>query len=177
VRAKPEKHKTPLGKKGQIDLVTRAAMRNLDEKTRRDFGNHLLRLMEKAEVNQSELAKRCFDTTVDSRGLTVSKGRDRISKYTRGIAFPDNATLAKLAKALNVTLQELVPPSVRTVMTAQRETFRVDFDCGIAGCGTVEINRMMTLEAIERIRRIIHEDDLKVDQLRELAARAEERKR
>lgn len=59
--------------------------------------------------SQSDLARRVWGETKDSRGYLVARNRDRVSMYESGKATPTLENLHQLAKALGVTAEELSP--------------------------------------------------------------------
>ena len=67
------------------------------ELTKQAFGAKLQELMWAREWNQSDLAR------------NANIGRDSVSKYIRGISLPDPKNLRRLAKALDIADDELMP--------------------------------------------------------------------
>lgn len=88
--------------------ITRTSLKNLDQKTRERFGRHLHRLMKNRGMAQGELADKAFGRDADNKVI----GRDRISKYLMGKTFPENESLALLAKGLEIEIIELVTPDI-----------------------------------------------------------------
>jgi len=62
--------------------------------------------------SQSDLAKKLWGTTLDSRGYTVARNRDRISAWEMGRAAPTPDNLLLLSEALGVSPVELAPDVV-----------------------------------------------------------------
>lgn len=58
-------------------------------------------------MNASEVARRVWGTTVDSRGRTVARNRDRIGHYLAGTSYPEPDNLEALAKAVDVSVEAL----------------------------------------------------------------------
>ena len=52
--------------------------------------------------NRSDLARRIWGTTKDSRGYQVAQNRDRIGVYLTGRAYPSMKTLWALGEVLEV---------------------------------------------------------------------------
>ena len=73
------------------------------------FRHRLYQLRRKAGWSQSEVARRIWGETVDGRGYTVAKNRDRISAYEGGRAEPTRENLEAIAELFGVTLAELAP--------------------------------------------------------------------
>jgi hypothetical protein len=87
------------------------SMALVDESVRRDFGRHLTELLAQQlpVMSPSDLARKIFGD--DDSGF--AKGRDLVSKYLRGLTFPNNKTLDAIAKALGLSKMDVLPPSYR----------------------------------------------------------------
>jgi transcriptional regulator with XRE-family HTH domain len=80
----------------------------------RAFADALDALMKRAGVKPADLARMVWGTTVDSRGYTVPRNRDRIGSYLSAQSYPEPENLQKLADALGVPVEELAstrPPA------------------------------------------------------------------
>lgn len=86
----------------------------LPEERARDieFAKRLRLLMEKRQLTQSDLAARIWKRYTNSEGKHVARGRDRISVWVNGKNVPSAKNLAKLAKELGVTVEELAPQTL-----------------------------------------------------------------
>jgi hypothetical protein len=71
------------------------------------FVDALSAAMAKHNLTASDLARAVWGTTKDTRGYEVAKGRDRIGYFLRGVHFPDQKNLQKLARAVGLTVEEL----------------------------------------------------------------------
>lgn len=74
----------------------------------RQFGANVYVLRTRKGMKQTDLARAVFGDITLPRGQIAARNRDRITAYELGRGFPDKETLAKLAKALGVTVYELV---------------------------------------------------------------------
>lgn len=75
-----------------------------------EFSRRLKQLLLERGWKQSDLARRAFGETVDeATGHTIVFKRDRISNYINGRQFPDDENLTAIAKALDMTKEELAP--------------------------------------------------------------------
>jgi hypothetical protein len=107
------------------------------------FADALLRVMTERKLSASEVARRMWGTTVNTRGYTVARGRDRISHYLAGKIYPEPDNMVKLAEAIGVPSETLdvgtrtraqpppgaqaqSSPPTRTKVTATRR--RMDLD-------------------------------------------------
>jgi hypothetical protein len=66
--------------------------------------------MKRIGVKPADLARMVWGTTVDSRGYTVPRNRDRIGSYLSAQSYPEPDNLRKLADALGVPVEELAGP-------------------------------------------------------------------
>jgi len=115
-----------------------------DENTDKDaFGRHVYKLMLAKGLNQSELARLA--------GLE----RNRISAYVRGLAFPTGLSLTKLAKALDVDPNELLPdarlrdaPPVSAIFSADHSKVRITVDTWLPTAIGTEIIKQIGEHAI-----------------------------
>lgn len=71
------------------------------------FAKTLKASIKAAGINNSELARRVWGSTTDSRGYPVARNRQRISEYLKGNSYPEPYNLWKIAGALGVPLEYL----------------------------------------------------------------------
>jgi transcriptional regulator with XRE-family HTH domain len=76
---------------------------------RQQFAHRLKKLMEQKGLSQSDLARAAFGLDDPGSRSRVPKGRDRISAYLNARQFPDDENLEALAKALDLTPEDLTP--------------------------------------------------------------------
>jgi transcriptional regulator with XRE-family HTH domain len=62
-----------------------------------------------AGLSQSDLARMIWGETVDNKGYTTARNRDRISSYELGRSVPSKDNLELVAKALEVSADQLGP--------------------------------------------------------------------
>jgi transcriptional regulator with XRE-family HTH domain len=70
--------------------------------------------------SKSELARRVWGTTKDTRGYDVARNRDRIGHYLNGTSYPEPDNLVKLAEALGVAPEQLKLDAARRVGTDRK---------------------------------------------------------
>jgi len=95
-----------------------------------EFARNLYRRLMDKGWTQSDLARAAFGTTTDARGYKVAKGRDRISVYLRGKAFPEPKTLARIAKALDCTPEELAPEAHASAIDREHPELAINVAAG-----------------------------------------------
>lgn len=72
------------------------------------FGKRLHGLIQERGITQSELARKIWGSTVDSRGVKVARNRDRISQYVNGLVMPSPEVRKKIADALELAVDHLM---------------------------------------------------------------------
>lgn len=124
---------------------------NVTEMTRATFAKHLDGLRKQKGMSQSDLARAAFGTVKDGRGYIVSKGRHLISKYCAGLSMPDTSTVKKLAKALEVSVEDLMPPSVSAAVQEKEPPIRFSAIHNDPSRWWIVINRVFLKEDAEKI--------------------------
>lgn len=71
------------------------------------FAEALRKAMEEQALSLTEVARRVWGTTKDTRGYEVAKNRDRIGHYLKGTSYPIPENLQKLADAVGVPVESL----------------------------------------------------------------------
>jgi transcriptional regulator with XRE-family HTH domain len=74
-----------------------------------NFGKRLKGIIADKNMTASDVAAKIWDRHRNSKGALVAKGRDRLSVWINGKAFPDHDNLVKLARALDVKVSDLAP--------------------------------------------------------------------
>jgi transcriptional regulator with XRE-family HTH domain len=74
-----------------------------------EFARRLKLIMAERNLTQSGLAELIWHRYINTEGKNVARGRDRVSEWVNGNAFPDKKNLAKLAKALRLKVSDLSP--------------------------------------------------------------------
>ena len=108
-------------KSSKASAAAKTAPINLDQAKRGSFASNLRRLRLALNLSQSDLARKIWGDTTDSRGYTVARSRDRISYYEAKKAVPEAHTLGVLADTLNTTVEELAPDLIAKETDKQRD--------------------------------------------------------
>jgi transcriptional regulator with XRE-family HTH domain len=74
-----------------------------------NFGRRLQQLLDQKGMNYSDLARAVWGKTTTRSGYEVARNRDRISKYVRGLQWPEPRNLKKIADELGVETSVLAP--------------------------------------------------------------------
>jgi transcriptional regulator with XRE-family HTH domain len=101
--------------------AAKTAPMNLDQAKRGSFASNLRRLRLDANLSQSDLARKIWGDTTDSRGYTVARNRDRISYYEAKKAVPEAHTLKVIADVLRVSVEELAPDLIARETDKQKD--------------------------------------------------------
>lgn len=125
------------------------------------FAQALQQAMLKEKVSASEVARRIWGTTKDSRGYDVARNRDRIGHYLAGTSYPEPENLELLAKAVGVSVEDLTierpdPPVVpRRQVADLRLTAAVDEPTK----AHLLLDRTLDWETALRILQLVKEDE------------------
>jgi hypothetical protein len=121
----PHRHTPPETRQQVVSVEREEATPNAEPRTRKrsrrnttawqppvkpeykPFADALRSAMERLDMSASELARQIWGTTVDNRGRTVARNRDRVGHYLAGTSYPEPDNLEKLASALGVPVETL----------------------------------------------------------------------
>jgi transcriptional regulator with XRE-family HTH domain len=106
-------------------------------------------------LSQADLAREIWGTTVDSRGYTVAKKRDRISSCEAGKAVPEDHHLQQLADALGMTIEELAPDLVAASVDRGAPEMAINMVKGGDNIVHLEINCLIDLPTAMEIGALI----------------------
>lgn len=109
-----------------------------------EFGRRLQSLLIERNWNQAELAR--------AAGL----GRDSVSTYIRGTVFPDTKNLKKLADALGMTPQQLMPADMAQHIQAEVPALEIRQSASDPNKVFIRINRTVTIEQAAQIFSILN---------------------
>jgi transcriptional regulator with XRE-family HTH domain len=132
-----------------VDATKTPADANLTPKhlTKQEFGRRLYRLLLERGWNQSELARR------------ADLPRDSVSTYIRGRSLPTPTSLKKIAEALGVEPENLLPNVVESAIDEDNPAFDLRVSPSRPGVAWVRVNRQMSFAAAVKISEIISNDD------------------
>jgi len=124
---------------GDIDLTQKHILKS-------EFGRRVWQLMMKKNMNQSELSR--------LSGL----GRDSISQYVRGRNAPNPASLRKLAKALGVAPEDLLPNYSEQAALKDVPTFQIQQVGGDSKAVWLHVNQKISSDQALRVMIILNEE-------------------
>jgi hypothetical protein len=119
--------------------------------------------MLKEKVSASEVARRIWGTTKDSRGYDVARNRDRIGHYLAGTSYPEPDNLVKLANAVGVSVEELTieRPDPPVVPRRQVADLRLTAAVDEPNKAHLLLDRTLDWETALRILQLVKEDERK----------------
>jgi transcriptional regulator with XRE-family HTH domain len=117
------------------------------ELSKHEFGRKLMALMLDKGWNQSELARRS------------KVGRDAVSTYIRGVSFPEPVNLQKLAVALGLTTEQLLPNvTIRGIASDPSPAFEIKQAAGGDPSRVwLRVNRIVSFDQAAAIVAILKE--------------------
>jgi transcriptional regulator with XRE-family HTH domain len=115
--------------------------------TKQEFGKRLYRLMLGKGWNQSELARR------------ADLPRDSISVYIRGRSLPTASSLRKLADALGVAPEELLPNHIEGAIDDDNPSFELKVSPNAPMVAWLRINRLVSTPVALKVAELVNADD------------------
>lgn len=91
----------------------RARRRVQKRAAQKHFSEKLCAAMTQAGLSASRVARRIWGEEKNHRGVAAAKNRDRVGLYKKGLSYPQPETMKKLADAIGIPVEELVPPRPR----------------------------------------------------------------
>jgi transcriptional regulator with XRE-family HTH domain len=120
--------------------------------TKQEFGRRLAAVMLEKGMNQSDLAR-----ATGNFGKPL--GRDSISTYVNGHAFPTPRSLNQLARALGVDREALLPNSLMQAMNDEHPAVEMTQAVGHPDKAWLKVNRMVSFATAAKIIDIINRDN------------------
>lgn len=114
--------------------------------TKQEFGRRLERIMLEKGMTQADLAR------------ASDLGRDSISIYIRGRSFPTPTSLQKLARALNVEYQALLPNAIESAADAEHPALELRQVAGHPTKAWLRVNQAVSFETAAKIVELIQAD-------------------
>lgn len=115
--------------------------------TKQQFGKRLYKLMLGKGWHQSELHRQS--------GLP----RDSISTYIRGKSLPTPQSLQKLAEALGVKPEELLPNHTESAIDEDTPSFEMKVSPNAPNTAWLRVNRLVSMPSALKIADILAHDD------------------
>ena len=111
------------------------------DELKREFSVRLAAKLREKQINQSELAK------------LIGMSKDAVSTYARARSIPNEATLKKICKALDVKPEELLPVRFDLISAVSEQTTLTVLGDGMA---RLFLNTVIPLELATQILELAH---------------------
>ena len=111
-----------------------------------EFGRRLYSLALAKGWRQSELARQ------------ADMSRDSVSTYVRGVTFPSHHNLVKLARALDVTPESLLPNHTEAAIEADIPSIEMKVSASAPGKAWVRVNRLVSTATAVKIINLVQQD-------------------
>jgi transcriptional regulator with XRE-family HTH domain len=115
--------------------------------TKQEFAKRLYRLMLKRGWNQSELARR------------ADLPRDSVSTYIRAKVMPTPQSAERLASALGVTPEELLPNYVESAIEEDTPSLEMKVSVNAPSKAWLRVNRLVSLATAARVIDLIEAEN------------------
>ena len=130
------------------------------EDLKKEFARRLRAALAEHNLNQSELAeaaKKHLPPPRKGQKRGRALGRDSISNYVNARSLPEPAYLRAIAKALDVTEEDLLPAKAFPVAPVSA----VPFELRLVGDGTayLKVSRVVSEETAMKVMQLIKADD------------------
>jgi transcriptional regulator with XRE-family HTH domain len=127
-----------------------------------EFGRRLNQLLLERDWTQSDLARQAFGETTDTRGYKVPKNREVISSIINGKSFPSPLNLRRIAKALGMEEDKLLPNVKKMAIDAEKErpAFEFKVATGHPNEGWLQINQLVSYDTFVKIAALLKGDKI-----------------
>ncbi|WP_157961420.1 helix-turn-helix domain-containing protein [Microvirga flavescens] len=115
--------------------------------TKHEFGKRLRKLMADKGWHQSELARQA--------GLQ----RDSVSTYINGRSLPTPLSLNRLAAALGVAAEDLIPNHLEQSLDHHKPAFEMKASASAPDMAWVRVNRLVTFDTAVKIGELLRADN------------------
>ena len=115
--------------------------------SRQEFAKRLYRLMLKRGWNQSELARR------------ADLPRDSVSTYIRAKVMPTPQSAERLARALGVAPEELLPNHVESAIEEDTPSLEMKVSVNAPHKAWLRVNRLVSLSTAAKVIGLIEAED------------------
>jgi transcriptional regulator with XRE-family HTH domain len=119
------------------------------------FANRLYQLRNEKGWSRSDLARKIWGETTTRDGRKAAKNRDRISVYEMGKQCPDPHNLAKLAKALGTTPEELAPNITASTVERQNPEIALVAVAGHTDKVHLKVNKLVSMNIATMIIQLL----------------------
>ena len=130
----------------QPTLSARGDKRRVQRHEMMEFARRLAAQMSEKELSASELARRIWGDMRTSSGARAARNRDRIGNYLKAESYPERKTLAQIAKALEISVDDLAPQIPATAFDQENPELNLTLIAGNRDRVIVNVNILTSLE-------------------------------
>ncbi|MGO4704766.1 helix-turn-helix domain-containing protein [Microvirga sp. 2MCAF38] len=130
-----------------VNLKEQAAKLTPKVLTKHEFGKRLHKLMTEKGWHQSELARQA--------GLQ----RDSVSTYINGRSLPTPLSLNRLAAALGVAAEDLIPNHIEQSLDQHKPAFEMKASASAPDMAWVRVNRLVSFDTAVKIGELLRADN------------------
>ena len=127
----------------------------IEKHTDQSFAHKLHAAMARNRMSASDLARAIWGSTVTNTGHNAARNRDRISAYLSGRSTPEQANLEALAKALNMTAEELAPDLTASAVDRANPELAMTMIAGRADLVHLKVDKLVPLEVASQVVSLI----------------------
>jgi transcriptional regulator with XRE-family HTH domain len=119
------------------------------------FADQVFKLRTAKGWSPSRLAREIWGETTNKEGRKVAKNRDRISVYEKAKSWPDPHNLAKLAKALDTTPEQLAPDITASTVDRQNPEIALIAVAGHTDAVHLKVNKLVSMNIATLIMQLL----------------------
>ena len=121
------------------------------------FARRLHQVMLEKKISQSDLARRMWGSTTDSRGFNVAKNRERVCIWLKGKSYPDQINLQRLADTLGMKIEELAPDMVAGAVERENPEVQFTMAAGHSDKVYLRVNKLVPMALAAKIVTLLSE--------------------
>lgn len=137
--------------RGGLDGMAPAAL------SRQEFARRLHKLMLEKNMTPSDLARKAFGSRKDpATGYQVAKSRDAVSTYLRGRNLPGPLNLKRIADALGVKPEDLLPNTIMAAIDAEQPALEFKQAVGHPNEVWLRLNQRLPFDIASQIVQLVN---------------------
>jgi transcriptional regulator with XRE-family HTH domain len=130
----------------------------LVESKNQTFAKRLYHALLERGMTQSDLARKIWnETRVDNRGYDQTVGKDRVSSWIRGRSMPEPHNLIKIAKALNMSPEDLAPNLTASAIEQETPEIQITVIHNHPNKVLVKLNKILPFDVATKIMNLVNE--------------------
>ena len=128
------------------------------ETRQQTFAKRLYHALLERGMTQSDLAKKVWNEyRVDTRGYETVVGKDRVSSWIRGRSMPEPHNLIRIAKALNMTPEDLAPNLTASAIEQEAPEIQITVIHNHPNKVLVKLNKIVPFDIATKIMNLVNE--------------------